>query len=93
MQCKVNGYLTLEAEMILPIIILLYYLIIIVSVRMFDLCTDSQKEYYEGIRKARFTYETDYYKEIIYGMLGEKNMEAEDYYINPLTFKYEEISK
>jgi len=64
---KLNGYVTVEASFIVPMVIGIFYLIIICSFWLFLRCYRSERAYIENLRIERYT---NYYGNIpmvIYG--------------------------
>lgn len=64
---KVKGYLSLEASIILPIVLFLYLLIILAALFLYCRCAISQDTFLLCVRAERFTYGENNYGEVIYG--------------------------
>ena len=64
---KWKGYLSLEASMILPIVLFLYFLIILAALYLYCRCAISQDTFLLCVRAERFTYGENNYGEVIYG--------------------------
>lgn len=67
MHKKVNGYFTVEATCILPIVLFLYLLIILAALFLYRRCIISQDNYLLSMRAGRFTDSKENYGEVIYG--------------------------
>lgn len=68
MLCKTwKGAFTVEASMIMPIVLFLYLSILTVSLLLYDRCVGSQDCFLLGLRSARYTYAEENYGEVIYG--------------------------
>lgn len=66
---RFRAYLSIEAEIVFSIIIVLYYLIVILAVTLFSGCIRSQNTFIEDLRRVRFTNESEEYGEVIYGLM------------------------
>ena len=64
---KLNGYMSLEADYLFPIILFIYYLVIMSSLLLMCRCLNSQNNYIIGMRGASFTRGEEEYGEVIYG--------------------------
>lgn len=73
-----KGYFTIEASLILPIVLFLYLMIILAALFMYCRCAISQDTFLLGMRAERFTYGESEYGEVIYGE-ETKEWRAEDY--------------
>lgn len=62
-----NGYLTVEASFILPIVLFLYLLIVLCGFYLYNRCVISQDNYLIALRGSRFTQAGSNYGEVIYG--------------------------
>lgn len=68
MKCKsLNGYFSVEASLVLPVVLFLYLLIVIAGIYLYDRCVISQDSYLLVFRGSRFTGASKNYGEIIYG--------------------------
>lgn len=78
MSCKTwKGTFTVEAAMIVPIVLFLYLSILSVSLFLYDRCVGSQNCFLLGLRSARYTCAEENYGEVIYG--EESYMDAKEY--------------
>ena len=64
---KLNGYMSLEADYLFPIILFIYYLVIMSSLLLMCRCLNSQNNYIVCMRGASFTRGEEEYGEVIYG--------------------------
>ena len=83
---KWKGYLSLEASMILPIVLFLYFLIILAALYLYCRCAISQDTFLLCVRAERFTYGENYYGEVIYGE-EEKEWMSEQYVMERISQK------
>lgn len=74
MNKKWNGYLTVEASLIMPVVLFLYLLIILCGFFLYDRCMISQDNYLLAFRGSRFTEASENYGEVIYGEMGSKDV-------------------
>lgn len=72
-----KGYFSIEASLIMPIILFLYLLIILAALYMYCRCAISQDTFLLGMRAGCFSYGEDNYGEVIYG--EEKGWYPEGY--------------
>ena len=79
MHRKWNGYFTIEATFIMPIILFLYLLIISAALFLYCRCAISQNNFLLAMRGARFTWGEDNYGEAIFGAEKSDKWQAEDY--------------
>ena len=63
---RVNGYMTVEASLLMPMVILLYLLIVMGGFFLYDRCVMSQDFYLLAFRGSSFTYGAENYGEVIY---------------------------
>lgn len=89
MHKKFNGYFTIEASFILPVVLFLYFLIIFSALFLYCRCTISQDNFLLAMRAGKFTWGEDYYGEVIYGSEQEKLWQAENYVQDRLARKRE----
>lgn len=87
MHKKCNGYFTIEASFILPIVLFLYLLIILATLFLYCRCAISQDNFLLGLRAGKFTWGEDFYGEVIYGKAQESTWPAEDYVQERLNYK------
>lgn len=59
--------MSLEADYLFPIILFIYYLVIMSSLLLMCRCLNSQNNYIVGLRGASFTRGEEEYGEVIYG--------------------------
>lgn len=76
---KWNGYFTIEASFIVPMILCLYLLVVSVALFLYDRCLISQDGFLLGMRAATFTCAGESYGEVIYGNAGGTAFSKEDY--------------
>lgn len=69
---KVNGYFTVEAVYLIPIILLLYFLVIVSGFYLYDRCVISQDCYLLAFRTGHFSDSAENYGEIIYADMPEE---------------------
>ncbi len=79
MRKKCNGYFTIEAAFILPIVLFIYLLIILSAMFLYCRCVISQDEFLLSMRGGRFTWGEENYGEVIYGSEQEVFWSAENY--------------
>lgn len=77
MHKKWNGYLTVEASFIMPIVLFLYLLIILCSFYLYNRCMISQNNYLLAFRVSRFTHSGLNYGEVIYGDMDGKKADKQ----------------
>ncbi len=87
MRRKWNGYFTVEASLIMPIVLFLYLLIILASLFLYCRCAISQDNFLLGMRAGTFTWGEDHYGEVIYGETEKEGWEAEAYVLDRLYYK------
>lgn len=87
MHKKHNGYFTIEASFILPVVLFLYILIIFSALFLYCRCAISQDDFLLGVRAGRFTFGKEHYGEIIYGSKRENEWSAENYVRERLAYK------
>lgn len=78
MHKKIKGSFSLEASMILPIVLFLYLMIILAALFLYCRCAISQDTFLLNMRAGRFTYGENNYGEVIYGE-EENNWSPEGY--------------
>lgn len=71
MNKKWNGYLTVEASFVMPIVLFLYMLVILCGFYLYNRCVISQDNYLLAFRGSRFTDAAENYGEVIYGEMKE----------------------
>lgn len=79
MRKKCNGYFTIEAAFILPIVLFIYLAIIFSAMFLYCRCVISQDEFLLGMRGGRFTWGEENYGEVIYGSEQKAFWSAENY--------------
>ena len=78
--CKrYNGYFTVEAAFILPIVLFIYLLIILSTMFLYCRCVISQDDFLLGMRAGNFTWGENNYGEVIYGNEQKNFWSAENY--------------
>lgn len=76
---KLKGYFSMEASMILPMILFFYLMIILAALFMYCRCAISQDTFLLSMRAGRFTFGEREYGEVIYGEKDAEKWTAEDY--------------
>lgn len=76
MRKRWKGYFTIEASLIMPIVLFLYLLIILAALFLYCRCAISQDTFLLGMRAGSFTYGEEDYGEVIYGEEGIWPVEA-----------------
>ncbi len=66
MNKKLNGYFTVEASLVMPLVLFLYVLIIVSGIFLYDRCVMSQDMYLIAFRGSRFSNSAPEYGEVIY---------------------------
>ncbi|MCR4787022.1 MAG: hypothetical protein K5888_00400 [Lachnospiraceae bacterium] len=79
---ELNGYMSLEAGYLFPILLFIYYLVILSSLLLLVRCLTSQNDYIVGMRAASFSRGEEEYGEVIYGT--DEGFDAESYAISRL---------
>lgn len=87
MRKRLKGYLSVEASLILPIVLFLYFMIILAALFLYCRCAISQDTFLLGMRAGRFTYGENTYGEVIYGEEGIREWAASDYVQERLDFR------
>ena len=87
MHKKWKGYFTVEASLIMPIILFLYLLIILAALFLYGRCAISQDNFLLGMRAGSFTRGEDDYGEVIYAEAETGVWGAEDYVMERLRYK------
>lgn len=67
MRRRINASLSIEAQIIFPIILFIFYMIIMVSLRLFMRCHDSQENFIRELRQIRSEGCSEASYEVIYG--------------------------
>ncbi|MCI8355321.1 MAG: pilus assembly protein [Lachnospiraceae bacterium] len=70
-----NGYMTVEASFLMPMVLFLYLLIILCGFFLYNRCIISQDNYLLAFRGSRFTEASDNYGEVIYGDMDKKEVD------------------
>ena len=79
MSKKLKGYFSIEASMILPMVLFLYLMIILAALFMYCRCAISQDTFLLSMRVGRFTFAEREYGEAIYGEAETKKWLAGGY--------------
>ncbi len=87
MHKKCNGYLTIEASFILPVVLFLYLLIILAALFLYCRCVISQDNFLLGMRAGKFTWGEKHYGQVIYGGEQDNSWSAENYVQERLAYK------
>lgn len=85
MHKEYGAYLSLEGSFVLPIVLAIYYLIIVGAMTLFMRCIDDSTSYIGELHEARFGNDSSIKEAIyeeMYDYLGMTNTGV--YYINPL---------
>ena len=72
MNKKLNGYFTVEASFVIPLVLFLYMLIIVSGIFLYDRCVMSQDMYLIAFRGSRFSNSAPDYGEVIYAKSGNE---------------------
>ena len=64
---RFKGYCSIEASLVMPMVLFLYLLIILSALFLYCRCAITQDLFLLGMRAGCFTYGTDSYGEVIYG--------------------------
>ena len=70
---KLNAYMTIEASFIIPLVIGTYMFLIFASLYLYNKCVINQDSYIKTYRASTFTYWTDEYGEVAYGVLAGRS--------------------
>lgn len=73
MHKELNGYMTVEAAFVMPIVLFLYILIILCGFFLYNRCVISQDASLLTLRGSRFTDAEENYGEVIYGNRKEES--------------------
>lgn len=76
---KRKGYFTLEASFILPVILFLYFMIILAALFLYCRSAISQNNFLLAMRAERFTWGESDYGEVIYGLEEVSDWDKVDY--------------
>ncbi|MCM1127208.1 MAG: hypothetical protein NC429_12145 [Lachnospiraceae bacterium] len=76
---KLKGYFSLEASLILPMVLFLYLMIILAALFLYCRCVISQDSFLLSMRAGRFTFAGREYGEVIYGENVPDKWQAETY--------------
>lgn len=79
MHKKWNGYFTVEASFIMPMVLVLYLLIILSALFLYCRCAISQDCFLLAMRAERFTWGEENYGEVIYGLEEDGFFQAQEY--------------
>lgn len=79
---KVNGYLTVEASFIMPMVLFLYLAVLTAALFLYGRCTVSQDCFLLSMRGACFTWAAEDYGEVIYGNEKFSNLQKETYMLD-----------
>lgn len=82
-----NGYLTVEASLIMPLVILIYLLMILCGFYLYNRCVISQDNYLLAFRGSRFTDAGNNYGEVIYGEMGQDDDRNHQYILERMEYK------
>lgn len=66
MRKRWKGYFTVEASMVMPLILFLYLMIILAALFLYCRCAISQDNFLLGMRSAGFTWGQESYGEVLY---------------------------
>lgn len=88
MNKKWNGYMTVEAAFIMPVVLFLYLIFILCGFYLYNRCVISQDGYLLAFRSVRFTDAEAGYGEVIYGNMDRENS-YDEYIKSRLAYKSE----
>lgn len=89
---KMYGFLTIEASLLIPLILGIYLFLLFTSFYLYNECVLQQDIYVIGLRGSRFTDWEDGYGEVIYGDISMREQEEITYYIeNKIMHRYETV--
>lgn len=74
-----NGYFTIEASFIMPLVLFLYLAVVSAALFLYNRCVVSQDSFLLGMRVAAFTRAEENYGEVIYGEREQTELFAEEY--------------
>lgn len=69
---KWNGYMTVEASLLVPMVLFLCLFLILVCFFLYNRCIISQNNYIDALRESRSVYRNSEMIEVIYGEMGER---------------------
>lgn len=76
---KLKGYFSIEASIVLPMVLFLYLIIILTTLFLYCRCAISQDAFLISMRAGRFTFGESEYGEVIYGEAETKKWMADNY--------------
>lgn len=79
MRKKLKGYFSIEASILLPMVLLLYLMIILAALFLYCRCAISQDTFLLSMRVGRFTFAESNYGEVIYGEEKREKWSVDDY--------------
>ncbi len=82
-----NGYLTVEASLVMPLVILIYLLMILCGFYLYNRCVISQDNYLLAFRGSRFTDAGNNYGEVIYGEMCQDDDRNHQYILERMEYK------
>lgn len=82
-----NGYFTVEASLVMPLVIMIYLLIILCGFYLYNRCVISQDNYLLAFRGSRFTDAGTDYGEVIYDEMEKNNNNNNQYILQRLEYK------
>lgn len=82
MHKEYKGYLSLEGSFVFPIVLVIFYLVIIGAISLFMRCIDASTDYIKELHSARGMNNEEIIYENMYGYYGDTA--AGVHYINPL---------
>ncbi|MCL2050566.1 MAG: hypothetical protein FWG91_02375 [Lachnospiraceae bacterium] len=86
-RCYLNGYMTIEASLIIPFVVAIYFFLIFTSFYLYNKCVLVQDTYIKCYRASVFTYWEDGYGEVSYRDLTKRNADkAREYLISRSDF-------
>jgi hypothetical protein len=72
-KCGINGYMTIEASLIMPLVIGVYLFLIFSGFFLYSKCVLIQDTYLKCFRASVFTYWEEGFGEVSYGFLANKS--------------------
>lgn len=82
-----SGYLTVEASLVMPLVIMIYLLMILCGFYLYNRCVISQDNYLLAFRGSRFTDAGKNYGEVIYGEMEQSNDSNHQYILERMEYK------
>lgn len=71
-----KGYMTVEASLVMPIVLMLCFLILLTAFFLYNRCAVSQDLYLLSFRGSRLTYAEENYGEVIYSIAKDAEVDT-----------------